>query len=107
MVSISKAGFNASYINVSNPNVLIYPEYGLFALDASGNNLGFFNFRNQGNTNFGGPVYVDNDVIITGEGDGVKYEISLKKGWNMWYMIFTQSGMTWRPSGMGWYFEID
>lgn len=76
--------------------------------------IGYFYLEEENGDNdyYTSWIYSDRDVTIKGEDDGEKYNVTLKKGWNVVYDSYTDDGFSLtsqKPSGVNYtwnYYDI-
>ena len=107
-----------SSITISDRKAKVMNEaLSIFAYDGEGDYIGrCFLDDEDGGDNYSGYLYVDRNVTIKGRYydedyyyEEVEYDCSLKKGWNIMYIIWSENGglyTTQKPSGVNfkWYY---
>ncbi|MCL2329426.1 MAG: hypothetical protein FWC39_13055 [Bacteroidetes bacterium] len=99
LLSIEAAGLQGLQgISISNNNVKLYILDHCKGYDKDDNEIGIFYLMEQtdNSTNMTYWMYVNGDVTIQGERSGIyglieKYDLTLKKGWNVVYGNYTES----------------
>ena len=94
-----------SGITISDKNVKIYVLEDISGYDKDDDEIGYFYLEEEKGDNeyYTSWIYSDRDVTIKGQDDGDKYNLQLKKGWNVVYDSYTDNGfslMSEKPSGV-------
>jgi len=81
-------------IAVSDKNFKSYFLYDLRGYNEDDDEIGYFYLEEENGDNFyyTSWIYSDRDVTMEGENDGEKYNVTLKKGWNVVYDSYTDDG---------------
>jgi len=92
-------------IAVSDKNFKSYFLYDLRGYNEDDDEIGYFYLEEENGDNFyyTSWIYSDRDVTMEGENDGEKYNVTLKKGWNVVYDSYTDDGFSLtsqKPSGV-------
>jgi len=101
-------------IAVSDKNFKSYFLYDLRGYNEDDDEIGYFYLEEENGDNFyyTSWIYSDRDVTMEGENDGEKYNVTLKKGWNVVYDSYTDDGFSLtsqKPSGVNYtwnFFDI-
>ena len=94
-----------SGVSISDENAKIFFLDDIRGYDEDENEIGDFYLEEENDDSeyYTSWMYADRDVTIKGEDDGDKYDVNLKKGWNIIYESYTENSgslTSKKPSGI-------